>query len=221
MPPLISDPALKRPHSPTESMHSYASLPSPPPLTPVVRSRSTSECSLMSTDDPCAPASMVSASTAAVLFDYTQPRVAGSMSAHDSTGDDSDGDEVATPTSKFDPIESCATAQQILSEVDPTPSTESLVAYKRPDSISQQFGQLLSRQPNMPLTIEEKGFAQQLLQIELETSRSIPVPPDTMGKIINAARSGTVIPIDAAIQGYTICMERVIKFATQIDLFKR
>ena len=176
-------------------------------------------------DDPCAPASMVSASTAAVLFDYAQPRDEPSFSpAHDS--DDSDNDDLDLPaTSKFDPINGCATAQEILSTIDSKPSERlELVVYrssKKPDSISQQFGQLLSRQPNMPLTIEEKGFAQQLLQMELETSRSIPVPSDVMGKIINAARTGTVIPIDAAIQGYTICMERVIKFATQIDLFKR
>ena len=59
-----------------------------------------------------------------------------------------------------------------------------------------------------------------LLFIELETSRAIPVPQDVMGKIITAARVGSVIPVDVAVKGYTVCMERVIKFASMVDFFK-
>ena len=55
---------------------------------------------------------------------------------------------------------------------------------------------------------------------ELETSRAIPVPQDVMGKIITAARVGSVIPVDVAVKGYTVCMERVIKFASMVDFFK-
>ena len=58
------------------------------------------------------------------------------------------------------------------------------------------------------------------LFIELETSRAIPVPQDVMGKIITAARVGSVIPVDVAVKGYTVCMERVIKFASMVDFFK-
>ncbi len=42
-----------------------------------------------------------------------------------------------------------------------------------------------------------------------------------MGQIVNAARTGTVIPYDAAVEGYTVCMQRVIKFASQLDLFQK
>jgi hypothetical protein len=77
------------------------------------------------------------------------------------------------------------------------------------------------KQPDMCLTIEERSFLQNLLKMELDTSKSIPVPSQTMSKIIQAARSGTVIPYDAAVEGYTVCLERVIKFASQLDLFMR
>ena len=79
----------------------------------------------------------------------------------------------------------------------------------------------LNTSPYLTITNEEVGFIKQLWQMEMDTSRSVPVPPNIMSMIINAARSGTHIPNVAAIQGYSICMQRVIKYATQMDVFNR
>lgn len=75
--------------------------------------------------------------------------------------------------------------------------------------------------PELVITTEERGFIRQLWQLELDTSRSVPVPPNIMSVIINAAKTGTAIPTEAAIQGYSICMQRVIKYAHQMDFFQR
>ena len=75
--------------------------------------------------------------------------------------------------------------------------------------------------PELALTSEERYFVNNLLRMELDASKSIPVPQHVMGQIIQAARSGTVIPYDAAVEGYTVCMQRVIKFASQLEIFQR
>lgn len=75
--------------------------------------------------------------------------------------------------------------------------------------------------PELVLTSEERGFIRQLWQLELDTSRSVPVPPNIMSAIVHAAKTGTAIPSEAAIQGYSICMQRVIKYAHQMEFFTR
>lgn len=72
----------------------------------------------------------------------------------------------------------------------------------------------------LPFTIEEVQLVNNLLRIELDTTKSIPVPRETMGMIIQAAQSGGVVPYKAALDGYTVCMRRVIKFASQLDFFR-
>merc|ERR1719412_1020176 len=42
-----------------------------------------------------------------------------------------------------------------------------------------------------------------------------------MTKICTAAKVGAVIPVEVAVRGYTVCMERVIKFASMVDFFKK
>jgi hypothetical protein len=71
------------------------------------------------------------------------------------------------------------------------------------------------------ITIEEKNFIQELCQLELNTSKSLPVPTSIMYMIINAAKTGTAIPVEVAVQGYSICMQRVIKYASSMEFFNR
>ena len=73
----------------------------------------------------------------------------------------------------------------------------------------------------MTFTTEERGFIRSLVQNELDTSRAIPVPVDVMAKIITAAKVGSVVPVEVAVKGYTICMERVIKYASTVELFNQ
>ena len=79
----------------------------------------------------------------------------------------------------------------------------------------------LHRSPNWVITIEEKNFIQELCQLELNTSKSLPVPTSIMYMIINAAKTGTAIPVEVAVQGYSICMQRVIKYASSMEFFNR
>ena len=76
-------------------------------------------------------------------------------------------------------------------------------------------------EPIMTFTTEERGFIRSLVQNELDTSRAIPVPVDVMAKIITAAKVGSVVPVEVAVKGYTICMERVIKYASTVELFNK
>ena len=79
----------------------------------------------------------------------------------------------------------------------------------------------LERSPNWNITMEEKGFIRELCQLELNTSKSLPVPNNIMCMIINAAKTGTSIPVEVAVQGYSICMQRVIKYASSMEFFNR
>ena len=79
----------------------------------------------------------------------------------------------------------------------------------------------LHRSPNWVITIEEKNFIQELCQLELNTSKSLPVPTSIMYMILNAAKTGTAIPVEVAVQGYSICMQRVIKYASSMEFFNR
>ena len=79
----------------------------------------------------------------------------------------------------------------------------------------------LHKSPNWVITIEEKNFIQELCQLELNTSKSLPVPTSIMYMIINAAKTGTAIPVEVAVQGYSICMQRVIKYASSMEFFNR
>ena len=79
----------------------------------------------------------------------------------------------------------------------------------------------LHRSPNWVITIEETNFIKELCQLELDTSKSLPVPTSIMYMILNAAKTGTAIPVEVAVQGYSICMQRVIKYASSMEFFNR
>ena len=79
----------------------------------------------------------------------------------------------------------------------------------------------LHRSPTWVITIEERNFIQELCQLELDTSKSLPVPTSIMYMILNAAKTGTAIPVEVAVQGYSICMQRVIKYASSMEFFNR
>ena len=44
--------------------------------------------------------------------------------------------------------------------------------------------------------------------------------PEILATIVSAARTGSVIPYKALVEGYTTCMKRIIKFASQLDFFQ-
>ena len=73
----------------------------------------------------------------------------------------------------------------------------------------------------MDFTLEEKKFITRLTQLEEMTSKSVPVPAQIMGSVVNATRTGTIIPQHVAIKGYSVCMERIIRYVSQLDFFTR
>ena len=159
---------------------------------------------------------MVTASTAAILYDYSQPMTvdSGYLSVHSETSkevesDISDDEVVALPL----PHHTSSVTQELL------PSNENQVLRQGWRDLVANVE--LNSNPVMNFTSEERCFIQKLLQIELETSRSIPVPREVMTKICTAAKVGAVIPVEVAVRGYTVCMERVIKFASMVDFFKK
>ena len=160
---------------------------------------------------------MVTASTAAILYDYSQPMTvdSGYLSVHSETSkevesDISDDEVVALP---LIPHHTSSATQELL------PSNENQVLRQGWRDLVANVE--LNSNPVMNFTSEERCFIQKLLQIELETSRSIPVPREVMTKICTAAKVGAVIPVEVAVRGYTVCMERVIKFASMVDYFKK
>jgi len=73
--------------------------------------------------------------------------------------------------------------------------------------------------PSMTFTSEERGYLKYLWDTEMQTAQAIPVPINTLCKIRDAVKSGSVLPMDAAIEGYKICMQRVVEYAKQVDMF--
>ena len=82
--------------------------------------------------------------------------------------------------------------------------------------------QLQSRVPvlkAMPFTSEEDGLVRGMLDLEYQTTEKIPIPGHTLRSIMNAAQTGKPLPLQASIDGYTVCMQRIIQFAQSIELF--
>ena len=71
----------------------------------------------------------------------------------------------------------------------------------------------------MPFTSEEDGLVRGMLDLEYQTTEKIPIPGHTLRSIMNAAQTGKPLPLQASIDGYTVCMQRIIQFAQSIELF--
>jgi len=140
------------------------------------------------------PAPMMIASAAAVLYDYLEPEHGIKKEA----GESEDGISPISYTTELSKI-------GVINK------------QKHPSQILTT----LHRSPTWVITIEEKNFIQELCQLELDTSKSLPVPTSIMYMIINAAKTGTAIPVEVAVQGYSICMQRVIKYASSMEFFNR
>ena len=74
--------------------------------------------------------------------------------------------------------------------------------------------------PVMPFTKEELALVTNIISIEKEITESLPVPNDTLQAILHAVQKGTSLSHEAAVEGYTLCTKRIIKFSTKIDLFQ-
>lgn len=140
------------------------------------------------------PAPMMIASAAAVLYDYLEPEHGIKKEA----GESEDGISPISYTTELSKI-------------------GGINQQKRPTQILTT----LHRSPTWVITIEERNFIQELCQLELDTSKSLPVPTSIMYMILNAAKTGTAIPVEVAVQGYSICMQRVIKYASSMEFFNR
>ena len=79
----------------------------------------------------------------------------------------------------------------------------------------------LNRGPIMSFTMEERSYIKHLWETEMQTAQAIPVPVATLCKIRDAVKSGSVLPMDAAVEGYKICMQRVVEYAKQVDEFSK
>ena len=72
----------------------------------------------------------------------------------------------------------------------------------------------------MPFTREETALITRVISTEKETTTSMPISNDTLQAIMQAVKTGTSLSYKATLEGYTVCMKRIIKFATKIDLFR-
>lgn len=72
----------------------------------------------------------------------------------------------------------------------------------------------------MAFTNEERQLVQKVVDTEIETTRAIPVNQELIMTLVKAARTGSVIPYNKLVEGYTICMKRIIKFASRLDFFQ-
>ena len=82
------------------------------------------------------------------------------------------------------------------------------------------FGSNLINEPVMPFTREETALITSVISTEKETTTSMPISNDTLQAIMQAVKTGTSLSYKATLEGYTICMKRIIKFATKIDFFR-
>jgi len=82
------------------------------------------------------------------------------------------------------------------------------------------FSSNLLNEPVMPFTREENALISTVISTEKETTTQMPIANDTLQAIMHAVKTGTSLSYKATLEGYTVCMKRIIKFATKIDLFR-
>ena len=78
----------------------------------------------------------------------------------------------------------------------------------------------LSRTPALPFTMEEKQLVDNVSRTEIDSTLAIPVKPELLMSMVNAARTGQVVPYKTLVEGYTICMKRIIRYASNLDFFR-
>lgn len=77
----------------------------------------------------------------------------------------------------------------------------------------------LTGQPVMPFTYEENELVQTIMRTEVETTEMIKVSPEVLMTMVKAAQTGSVIPYKILIEGYTTCLQRIVKMASKLDFF--
>ena len=82
------------------------------------------------------------------------------------------------------------------------------------------FGSNLLNEPVMPFTREENALISNVINSEKETTQQMPISNDTLQAIMQAVQTGSSLSYKATLEGYTVCMKRIIKFATKIDVFR-
>ena len=82
------------------------------------------------------------------------------------------------------------------------------------------YGSDLLNEPVMPFTREESNLISNVIAIEKETTLQMPISNETLGAIMHAVKTGQTLSYQATLDGYTVCMKRIIKFASRIDLFR-
>ncbi len=75
-------------------------------------------------------------------------------------------------------------------------------------------------QPMMGFTPEENHLVQKVIDTEAAATATIPVSPMVLQTMVMAARTGGAIPYSALVEGYTVCMKRIVKLASQLDFFQ-
>eukprot|EP00095_Tigriopus_kingsejongensis_P007212 snap_masked-scaffold1268_size51707-processed-gene-0.2 protein:Tk07212 transcript:snap_masked-scaffold1268_size51707-processed-gene-0.2-mRNA-1 annotation:"vitamin d3 receptor b-like" len=90
----------------------------------------------------------------------------------------------------------------------------------KPDISFFVEGTHIKDQPILPFTSEEVFLVDNIMNTEIATTRSIPVNPEVLMVMIDAAKKGTAIPYPALVEGYTICMRRIIQFVSKLDFFQ-
>ena len=82
------------------------------------------------------------------------------------------------------------------------------------------YGPNLLNDPVTTFTREESNLVSNVIAIEEETTHQMPISNETLRLIIHSVKTGTSLSYQATLEGYTVCMKRIIKFASRIDLFR-
>ena len=82
------------------------------------------------------------------------------------------------------------------------------------------IGVNILNEPTMPFTREESRLVENVIGIEKRTTENMPISKDTLGAIMHAVHTGSMLSYEASVDGYMVCMKRIIQFATEIDLFR-
>ncbi len=88
---------------------------------------------------------------------------------------------------------------------------------RRPFSLETLFD---ARQPVMPFTAEEGALVDRIRDVSVAATRAVEVRPEILRLMMMAAKTGAVMPYKALVEGYTVCLRRIIKFASDLDFFQ-
>ncbi|XP_059087540.1 nuclear receptor ROR-alpha A-like [Tigriopus californicus] len=126
-------------------------------------------------------------------------------------------------------LERCTSGAGGDSPINDTEGYQSSVEYVSPASPVEMkpdisffvdTANIIRDQPILPFTSEEAFLVENIINTEVATTQSIPVNPEVLMDMIEAAKSGKVIPYSALVEGYTTCMRRIIQFVSKLDFFQ-